>query len=481
MVMRLYSFVLVCVFLQALACLAQNPIIHNQFCADPSALVVGDRVYVYPSHDILPPEDQARKNWFSMEDYHVFSSSDLVNWTDHGVILTQNSAEWINNKSYSMWAPDCKEHNGKYYFYYPAIRKPVDGQQSSGFGVGVATAPLPAGPFTVEQTPIEGVMGIDPCIFKDDDGTGYLVWPSKGFVIARLNDDWKSLSKERHIVENTPTKGLIEGPYLFKRDGWYYVTFPWARKNTEVLAYCMSRNIFGPYEFKGVFFEEHPNGCWTNHHSIVQFKDQWYIFYHHNKYSPRDDKRRSVCIDTISFNPDGTIQTVRPTLRGVGETSAKSEIQIDRYSAISGGAYIEYLDTTNCFKGWKTVFTGKGAAVRYDRVKFHSSPMTVRLMVHAPNGAKIGLKLESLRLSECNQVCLDCRAVADSTKSSLRLCTIDVPANQDWQVVEHNISKKTSKKISGLKDITVELLSDSTTEIDWLSFDQSPYNSYKKQ
>ena len=124
-----------------LVSMAQNPVIRDQFSADPTARVFNNRVYLYPSHDIMPPADQ-RQDWFCMEDYHVFSSDNLTDWTDHGMIVTQNKVPWVRPNSYSMWAPDCIERNGKYYFYFPST--PKDGR---GFGVGVAIADSPTGPF----------------------------------------------------------------------------------------------------------------------------------------------------------------------------------------------------------------------------------------------------------------------------------------------------------------------------------------------
>ena len=103
---------------------AQNPVIRDQFAADPTARVFNDKVYLYPSHDIFPPEGQ-RQDWFCMEDYHVFSSENLTDWTDHGVIVTQNKVPWVKPDSYSMWAPDCIERNGKYYFYFPSVSTPA--------------------------------------------------------------------------------------------------------------------------------------------------------------------------------------------------------------------------------------------------------------------------------------------------------------------------------------------------------------------
>ena len=124
---------------------AQNPIIRNMYSADPSARVFGDRVYVYPSHDILATEGKGRVGWFCMEDYHVFSSENLTDWTDHGMIVTQNKVPWVKPDSYAMWAPDCIERNGKYYFYFPAT--PTDTSAGRSFRIGVAIADKPTGPF----------------------------------------------------------------------------------------------------------------------------------------------------------------------------------------------------------------------------------------------------------------------------------------------------------------------------------------------
>ncbi len=140
------------------AAMAQNPIIHDQFTADPTARVFNDRVYMYPSHDIYPPESQ-RQDWFNMADYHVFSSDNLVDWIDHGKIVDQATVPWVNSAGYSMWAPDCIEKNGKYYFYFPAGFDPRLGR---GNGIGVAISDTPYGPFVPEPMPIEGVGGIDP-------------------------------------------------------------------------------------------------------------------------------------------------------------------------------------------------------------------------------------------------------------------------------------------------------------------------------
>ena len=141
--------------------LADNPLILDQFTADPTARVFDGKIYLYPSHDIVPPAGQARG--FRMEDYHAFSSANLMDWQDHGVIVAQTEVPWVN-PVYRMWAPDCVAKNGKYYFYFPAPPKAVEGGRRGGWGIGVAIAEKPGGPFKPEEKPIEGANGIDPCV-----------------------------------------------------------------------------------------------------------------------------------------------------------------------------------------------------------------------------------------------------------------------------------------------------------------------------
>lgn len=372
---------------------AQNPFINDQFAADPTARVFNDRIYVYPSHDIIPPEG-ARQDWFCMPDYHVFSSDNLTDWVDHGVILTQEDVQWGNPKGFAMWAPDCVEKDGTYYFYFP------DGPKiGRGFAIGVATANSPTGPFSCEPHPIEGVTGIDPCVLIDDDGQSYIYWSGMGIRGAKLKSNMKEVDGELQTMPPRPgnnaqqgqvpafkvagqnmeglPEGFKEGPFVFKRDGWYYLTFPWVRGETgegrnptETLAYAMSKNPLGPWDFKGIIMAEHANHCWTNHHSIVKYKGQWYIFYHHNDYSPNDDKRRSPRIEKISFRPDGTINEVKPTLRGVGITVATARVQVDRYSEATQDVSVDYIDPTNTFRGFYATLPSKSAWLRYGDVDF---------------------------------------------------------------------------------------------------------------
>lgn len=111
---RPYAFLLC---LLPLTAAGQNPIISGQFTADPTARVFDGRLWLFPSHDIISPTEPGRR-WFSMADYHAYCSSDLTDWSDHGVILSQTDVPWGDPQGYSMWAPDCIEKDGKYYLFY---------------------------------------------------------------------------------------------------------------------------------------------------------------------------------------------------------------------------------------------------------------------------------------------------------------------------------------------------------------------------
>ncbi|MUP46014.1 carbohydrate-binding protein [Gramella sp. BOM4] len=372
---------------------AQNPLIQDQFTADPSARVFNGKIYIYPSHDIVPPEGEGRADWFNMEDYHVFSSEDLTNWTDHGVILDQKDVPWADSKAYSMWAPDAIEKGGKYYLYFPTRQKAAkDGE--AGFSIGVAIAESPEGPFLPQDQSIEGVKGIDPNVFIDADGQTYLYWSRDKIYGAKLKDNMLELASEPMIFE-VPKKGHIEGPWLFERKGTYYLTYPHVANNTERLEYATSDNPLGPFDHRGVIMDESPTGVWTNHHSIVDYKHQWYLFYHHADFSPDFDKLRSIRADSLFFEDNGTIQKVEPTFRGVGIVQANDKIQIDRFSEKSERASIAFNDTENTFEGWHIVLNEPGSWVRFNSVEMEGALEQIDLRFDAKAESTLEVRLDA--------------------------------------------------------------------------------------
>jgi hypothetical protein len=426
----------------------QNPFILDQYTADPSARVFGDRVYVYPSHDILATEGKGRVGWFCMEDYHVFSSSNLTDWTDHGVIVSQNNVPWVRQNSYSMWAPDCIYRNGKYYFYFPTAPKDTVAY-GRGFTIGVAVADKPTGPFVPQPEPVKNVRGIDPNVFIDKDGQAYLYWSGGNIYGAKLKENMLEFAADPVILKDLPAKGLKEGPYLFERKGIYYFTYPHVENKIERLEYAIGDNPLGPFKITGVIMDESPTGCWTNHHSVIQFKDQWYLFYHHNDLSPKFDKNRSIRLDSLFFNEDGTIRKVNPTLRGVGLTNASQKIQVDRYSEISDkGASIAFVDTLNRFNGWKTILDTENAWIQYNSVDFGKKKLkSVNVKVVSKSGGIVQIHL-------------------DNAKGPV-IAEVKIPGGEEWTTTKAPLSGITT----GVHNIVVVLKDNKAVELDWISFE----------
>ena len=425
--------------------LAQNPLIRNQYSADPTARVFGDKVYVYPSHDILATPGKGRVGWFCMEDYHVFSSADLTDWTDHGMIVSQYNVPWADSTAYSMWAPDCIFRNNKYYFYFPT--KPKDTlKYGRGFTIGVAISDKPYGPFTPQPEPIKNVRGIDPNVFIDKDGQAYLYWAQGNIYGAKLKENMLELASEPVVLTELPDKGLKEGPFLFERNGIYYLTYPHVGNKTERLEYAIGNTPLGPFKVTGVIMDESPTGCWTNHHSFIYFKNQWYLFYHHNDYSPKFDKARSIRADSLFFNSDNTIRKVIPTLRGIGVTEANTPIQMDRYSKVSDGVEIAFIDTTNRFKGWKIIFNNANEWVQYNSVDFKKPKATVHLRVRAPAGGTLQVRLNG--------------------EGGDLITEFNIPSTNEWKDVE----KKVTNLKTGIQNLAMVSTSNTPIEVDWITF-----------
>ena len=441
------TFVLWLALMLVASAFSQNPLIMDQFTADPSARVFDGKVYVYPSHDIR--KDSGRfATWFCMEDYHVFSSENLTQWKDHGVILSQYDVPWVDTTSYSMWAPDCIEKNGKYYFYFPAIAE--DKSVAEGRRVGVAVSDSPTGPFVPQSEPMDSVYGIDPNPFIDKDGQAYLYWGGgEKLYMAKLKDNMLELETQPQVVQELPPK-FKEGPYLFERNGKYYFTFPHVPETTEQLVYAMGDNPMGPFEYQGVIMEESPDGCWTNHHSIIKYQGQWLLFYHHNDLSPHFDKNRSIKADSLFFNADGTIQEVEPSWRGVGISPADSRIQVDRYSQISDeGATTAFIDTLDRHKGWEVTLHDSESWVRYDKVDFESSSLNqMQARVKGEPGAVFEVRLDSL--------------------NGKVLSTVKMKKGHDhW-----NISETALNEVStGVYDLFVVSTGEAPVSIDWIRFE----------
>ena len=324
----------------------------NDYMADPSANVFNDRLYIYPSHDRDSGEAfDDDGGHFQMRDYHVLSLDDVANGeiTDHGVILDVDQVEWAEKQ---MWDNDVIEKNGKYYLVFSA--KDYNGV----FHLGVAIADKPEGPFIPEPYPIRSSFSIDPCLFKDDDGSiycyygglwgGQLQWygltpqasaneegvvmgpapdkktpmflpadsPAVPSLMAKMSDDMLQFAEAPHPVvildENgEPLKAgdphrFFEASWMHKHNGKYY--FSYSTGDSHYLCYAIGDSPYGPFTFKGVILD--PVVGWTTHHSIVKFKDEWFLFYHDCVPSNDTTWLRSLKVQKLYYNDDGTIKKV---------------------------------------------------------------------------------------------------------------------------------------------------------------------------
>lgn len=308
--MKNLFIVLVLLFCANMSFAQSNPFITHMYTADPSAHVWKDgRLYVYASHDIAPP-----RGCDLMDQYHVFSTDDMVRWKDHGEILRASQVSWGRSEGGFMWAPDCAYKNGTYYFYFP---HPSDSIWNNSWKIGVATSKHPAKDFKV-QGYIEGLKSmIDPCVFIDDDGQSYFYYGGGGHCEGgKLKENMMEIEGEMK-----PMEGLVdfhEASWVFKKDGLYYLTYSDNHDNNRNdgvegdnrMCYATSKSPLGPWEYRGIYMD--PTDSYTNHGSVIEYKGQWYSFYHNSSLS-NHDWLRSICVDKLYFNPDGTIQKVVQT------------------------------------------------------------------------------------------------------------------------------------------------------------------------
>lgn len=290
---------------------AQNPVITNKYTADPAAMVYKDKVYLYTGHD----EASVEKNFYEMNNWLVFSSEDMVNWKEHPVPLKVTDFEWAKADA---WASQVIERNGKFFWYVAVEHKTIPGK-----AIGVAVSDNPVGPFKdargsaiitnnmTKETPI-GWDDIDPSVIIDDNGQAYLFWGNTVCKYAKLKENMIDLDGP---IKTIDLPKFTEASWIHKHKDWYYLSY--ATEFPEKIAYAMSRNINGPWEYKGILNELAGN-CNTNHQSIIDFKGKSYFIYH-NGGIPTDGGsfRRSVCIDYLNYNKDGSMKRVVMTSEGV--------------------------------------------------------------------------------------------------------------------------------------------------------------------
>ncbi len=322
-----------------------QPIVSHLYTADPSAHVFNGKIYVYPSHDIDAGEafDDLGSH-FAMEDYHVFSMEDVSSEAiDHGVALHVNDVPWAAKQ---MWAPDAAHKNGKYYLFFPAK------DHQGIFRIGVAVGNSPVGPFEPRPEPIKGSFSIDPAVFEDTDGEYYMYfgglwggqlqrWRTGEFngtepdsptahlpkdnepallpYVAKMTDDLLEFSEKPKAIDIVDENGqnllagdnnrrFFEAAWMHKYQGKYY--FSYSTGDTHYICYALGDSPYGPFTYKGRILN--PVVGWTSHHSICEYKNRWYLFYHDSSLSKGITHLRSVKCTELIHDVEGNIQTIDP-------------------------------------------------------------------------------------------------------------------------------------------------------------------------
>jgi len=301
---------------------ASEPIIQTRFTADPAPMVYDGTVYLYTSHD----EDDAAG--FKMVDWRLYTSTDMVNWTDRGAVASLKTFPWAL-QSNDAWAPQVIEREGKFYLYVP-----ISAPGSPKNVIAVAVADRPEGPFKDALGraligPADGFF--DPTVAIDDDGQAYLYWGNPNLWYVKLNKDMVSYSGKIEKVEPRLTD-YQEGPWFYKRRNKYYMAFA-STCCSEGIGYAMSDHPIGPWIYKGQIME-HNSASTGNHPGIIDYKGNSYVFgfnYELNfALTPIHHERRAVTVAKFDYNPDGTI----PNLGWWDRTSAPQLGTLDPYRVV---------------------------------------------------------------------------------------------------------------------------------------------------
>ena len=374
---------------------AVNPIVTHKYSADPNAFVWNDRLYVFCSHDL-----DGQKG-FDMNDYVLMSTDDLVNWTDHGDVFTGGKdVKWCWN----LYAPGAVVKDGKVYLYYP----------NSGGPIGVAVADRPEGPYKDplgkhligrEMPGCDSCWVFDPAAFVDDDGKAYLYFGGNGDTMARavrLNDDMVSaqlpgimMKASKDGKEATAMPFFFEASYMHKHNGKYYFSYSANFPDRGAsIDYAIGDAPLGPFVWKGAILPNWAENSWNNnHHSIVDFRGKTYIVYHSRLLSNRQGHNnvfeRSVCIDELKYNDDGTIVKVVPTHEGPKQLKPLDPYKTNRAVTICQDEKVKVVMANG-----KSVVAvqGPGAWLRYAGFKFESAPRSVAIRYRASGGASVEVR-----------------------------------------------------------------------------------------
>lgn len=403
---------------------ADNPIVQTNYTADPAPVVYGDTVYLCTSHD----EDVTLDNFFTMNDWRVYSSKDMVNWTDHGSPLSYHSFSWATGKA---WAPHCVERNGKFYFYVPV---------SDSIGVAVADSPL--GPFedAIGAPLVSNYQYIDPTVYVDDDGQAYLYFGNPRLWYVKLNEDMISYDGQVEQIPNTtesfgqrngdadrPTL-YEEGPWFYKRNDVYHMVFAMGPL-PEAIGYSTSPEALGPWTYRGTIMANQSGHAFTNHSGAVDFKGHSYFFYHTQELPGGGGYKRSVAVEEFSYNADGSIPSISKTSEGVTE----SVEPLNPFQQVEAEtiAWEEGIETAPCSEGGMQVTDiSDGDFIKVEQVEFGAGADSFNYRVAAASGGgAIELRLDGEDGTSVGTCAVESTGGADTWAT--QECAVDVTGKHD--------------------------------------------------
>lgn len=318
-------FALTCLITMSSLCTwAQNPIIYDRYTPDPAPYVHGDTLYLFVDHD----EDVTENGYFTMKDWLLYSTVDMVNWTYRGTPITSATFSSWAKQDNDCWASQCIERDGKWYWYCTAT---IKGEAYPG--IGVAVADNPAGPYTdpIKKPLVKGWFKIDPSVFIDDNGQAYLfygnnmLWYTKltkkmtaitgGEIEVKTKDEDAFGPYKGYDDKGNPKTNFEEASWIYKRNGKYYLEYA-AGGVPEHWAYATADKVTGPWTYQGKILGQAENS-FTIHGGSVEFKGHHYLFYHNGKLPGGGGYTRSTCIEEFTPNEDGTIPFIKFTTSGV--------------------------------------------------------------------------------------------------------------------------------------------------------------------
>jgi arabinoxylan arabinofuranohydrolase len=384
-ILIMFSLMLI-TLISIIVCFADNPVVQTIYTADPFPMVYNGVCYLYTDHD----EDVIVNSFYTMNDWRCYSSTDMVNWTDLGTVLSYKTFSWAKGDA---WAGQCIYRNGKFYLYAPMTRANAGGAKV----IGVAVSTSPTGPFTdALGKPLianNGAQDIDPTVFIDDDGQAYLYWGNSNLYYVKLNQDMISYSGS--IVQVSPKpSSYVEGPWLYKRNGLYYMVYASMQSPSEAIAYATSTSPTGPWTSRGTIMPTQGNS-FTNHPAVCDYMGNSYFFYHNSALSGGGSYHRSVCVEQFKYNTDGTFPTINMTTTGAPRIDSLNPYVQTEAETICWESGVE---TENCSEGGIDVCNiENGDYIKVKGVDFGSGAASFETRVaSATSGGNIELRLDSL-------------------------------------------------------------------------------------